>query len=49
MSVADPDAQPDLPTAPQAKAAAAAVSLNLDDIQGDILYAFIPSLPPSVA
>ncbi|KAJ7723414.1 fungal peroxidase [Mycena metata] len=33
----DPAAQPDLPTAKAAKAAANAVSLNLTDIQGDIL------------
>ncbi|KAF8590826.1 fungal peroxidase [Ramaria rubella] len=33
----NPAAQPDLPTASQAVAAAAAASLNLDDIQGDIL------------
>ncbi|KAJ6560973.1 dye-decolorizing peroxidase precursor [Mycena sp. CBHHK59/15] len=33
----NPDAIPDLPTASEAKAAAEAVDLNLDDIQGDIL------------
>ncbi|KIJ46058.1 hypothetical protein M422DRAFT_29451 [Sphaerobolus stellatus SS14] len=33
----NPAAQPDLPTAAQAQAAASAASLNLDDIQGDIL------------
>ncbi|KAF8518411.1 fungal peroxidase [Hysterangium stoloniferum] len=33
----DPPAQPDLPPAAQAKTAAAAAGLNLDDIQGDIL------------
>jgi hypothetical protein len=32
----DPDAQPDLPTAKAATAAASAAGLNLDDIQGDI-------------
>ena len=39
-SIADPAAQPNLPTAPQAQAAAAAASLNLDDIQGDILWVY---------
>ncbi|KIJ50725.1 hypothetical protein M422DRAFT_245377 [Sphaerobolus stellatus SS14] len=33
----DPAAQPDLPTVAQAQSAAAAASMNLDDIQGDIL------------
>ncbi|KAF7348508.1 DyP-type peroxidase [Mycena venus] len=33
----NPDAQPDLPTAEAATAAAAAAGLNLDDIQGDVL------------
>ncbi|KAF8583284.1 dye-decolorizing peroxidase precursor [Ramaria rubella] len=33
----NPAAQPDLPTPPQASQAAAAASLNLDNIQGDIL------------
>ncbi|KAL0575177.1 dye-decolorizing heme-containing peroxidase [Marasmius crinis-equi] len=33
----NPDAQPDLPSLPEAQAASAAVGLNLDDIQGDIL------------
>ncbi|KAJ7669280.1 fungal peroxidase [Mycena polygramma] len=33
----NPDAQPDLPTAEAATAAASAASLNLDDIQGDVL------------
>ncbi|KAJ7799733.1 fungal peroxidase [Mycena olivaceomarginata] len=33
----NPDAQPDLPTAKAATAAASAAGLNLDDIQGDIL------------
>ncbi|KAF8518409.1 fungal peroxidase [Hysterangium stoloniferum] len=33
----EPAPQPNLPTAPQAMAAAAANGLNLDDIQGDIL------------
>ncbi|KAJ7902621.1 hypothetical protein B0H14DRAFT_3422114 [Mycena olivaceomarginata] len=36
----NPDAQPDLPTAKAATAAASAAGLNLDDIQGDILQAF---------
>lgn len=35
--ISDPDAQPDLPTAHAATAAANAASLNLDDIQGDVL------------
>ncbi|KAI3604730.1 fungal peroxidase [Moniliophthora roreri] len=33
----NPDAQPDLPSASEAKAASQNVGLNLDDIQGDIL------------
>nr|WAW38291.1 DyP-type peroxidase [Chondrostereum purpureum] len=33
----NPDPQPDLPSASSARTAAAAASLNLDDIQGDIL------------
>ncbi|KAK7033639.1 dye-decolorizing heme-containing peroxidase [Paramarasmius palmivorus] len=33
----DPDAQPKLPTANEAKVAAASEGLNLDDIQGDVL------------
>ncbi|KAJ7138453.1 fungal peroxidase [Mycena crocata] len=33
----NPDAQPDLPTAQAATAAASAANLNLDDIQGDVL------------
>ncbi|KAJ6571984.1 dye-decolorizing peroxidase precursor [Mycena capillaripes] len=33
----NPDAQPDLPTVHAATAAASAASLNLDDIQGDVL------------
>ncbi|KAJ7832287.1 fungal peroxidase [Mycena leptocephala] len=33
----NPDAQPDLPTAQAATVAASAASLNLDDIQGDVL------------
>ncbi|ESK93085.1 fungal peroxidase [Moniliophthora roreri MCA 2997] len=33
----NPDAQPDLPSASEARAASQAVGLNLDDIQGDIL------------
>ncbi|KAJ6501273.1 fungal peroxidase [Mycena vulgaris] len=33
----NPDAQPDLPTVQAATAAASAASLNLDDIQGDVL------------
>ncbi|KAJ7484484.1 fungal peroxidase [Mycena latifolia] len=33
----NPDAQPDLPTVQAATAAASAASLNLDDVQGDIL------------
>jgi hypothetical protein len=37
MFNSDPDAQPDLPTAQAATAAASAASLNLDDIQGDVL------------
>jgi len=37
MTFLDPAAQPDLPSASQAKAAAAAASLNLNNIQGDIL------------
>jgi hypothetical protein len=40
----DPDAQPDLPTAQAATVAASAASLNLDDIQGDVLYVFSPPL-----
>ncbi|KAF7369765.1 DyP-type peroxidase [Mycena venus] len=35
----NPDAQPDLPTVQAATAAATAVGLNLDDIQGDLLRA----------
>ncbi|ESK92508.1 fungal peroxidase [Moniliophthora roreri MCA 2997] len=33
----NPDAQPDLPSASEARVASQAVGLNLDDIQGDIL------------
>lgn len=35
--IADIAAQPNLPTAGQAQAAAAAAALNLSDVQGDIL------------
>ncbi|EEB98446.1 hypothetical protein MPER_02040, partial [Moniliophthora perniciosa FA553] len=33
----NPDAQPDLPSASEARVASQAIGLNLDDIQGDIL------------
>lgn len=37
-NILGPAAQPQLPSPPAAAAVAAAASLNLNDIQGDILY-----------